>query len=216
VVDGSFRTRYLGNGDVDDFLVSFLDSPSGRRLLLAEEVDAVAIGSEFDEASQSAAVLVTSYQFLEDRPHVKRVNEFLDKLAQARAARGASAPRKVAGLKGTANSLASKVESGELALNVATAKLWDAALQEFQVTTYIYYAAAHDPLKLKFHERLLTMEPLRIGIMVTPFKPKNSPWHIYGIAIAYPQTDTVTKVAEVPVVGPSAVMAPATASAVAE
>ncbi len=198
VVNGTFRTKSLSNGDVDDFLNSMLQTPSGRRVLTAKEVDAIAIGTKFDEATQTVAVMITSYEFLEKRPHVERVNEFLDKLAKARSARGASPPRKVKALKGVADSLARKVEAGELEFHVATSQLWDKSLEQFQRSTHIYYGAAHDPLTLNFNEELLTMEPLRIAIMVTPFKPKNSPWYIYGIAIAFPKTKQVTEVAGAP------------------
>jgi hypothetical protein len=196
IVDGSFRSRYLTHGDVDDFLVSILRNPAGRQLLLADEVSAVAIGSSFDEESQSAAILLTSYEFLKERPHTERVAEFMERLTEARAARGASAPKLVGSLKGPANRLAAGVKKGEYPFHEAVESLWNQGLNTFQRSTHIYYAAVHDPLKLTFNEQLLSVEPLEVGIMVTPFKPSGSPWHIYVVAITYPKGTSATQVAE--------------------
>lgn len=187
IINGDILFQAFSSADVDDIVLSIVASAAGRRTLLSEELDAAAVGSIFDPKTQTVGLAVTTYELLDGRPHAERVSAIVAKLARARHARGKTPPRVEHALDALANKLDQRVQTGQSSLTDAADGLMKGALDVYRRDTYSYIGAAHDPMRLTFDWRLLTTEPLRISVIVTPFKPKGSPWYVYGVVIAYPK-----------------------------
>lgn len=195
IIDGSFYSIAMWGGPrqiVNDLTAR----PGARDLVFGPDVATLSVGARYHEGSKTLGAMIHGWRFVPDDTHAQRVDRFLDFLAKSRRARGSKPPKKEASLEGYADKLAEQLSAGEIELHVAAYRAMNRATASYQMDTRVWYFEAHDPTEIVLPPEVLDTEPLRVMVVIAPYKPPKSPWSTYGVIIAFPQYESETKLAE--------------------
>ncbi len=181
IVNASFKTGYVDGSDTISMLESVLESPAGRKILLAKNVSSFGVGI-VSKPQKGSHYIFVSYNFLQDEHMNKRISRVVESLRKERKIRKLRPPKELTQYRTNAVEWAKQFDEG------ATFE----SIKNKMVNTFRHDYGSNKQLwicgytisnldSVHFLEDILNAKELEIMIFVTPYRPKNSPRTFFAI-----------------------------------
>jgi len=182
IEDADFILDFQGGPpDAARWLADTLEHPMGRKVLLAPDADAIALGAHMPEKPQMLAAVAVNYAFHDAEPSLKaRAEDLVERLARVRKARDLGKTTFVTDLPG--------VE--EAVREISTAQTTPADAMQTVMERVSEFSGrpvrgmvweTHDLSEIEFPAELLRYGNLVLGAGVTFYRPAGGAWGQYAV-----------------------------------
>ena len=175
---GHFTASWvLRTNDLQRLLSAALEEPAGREVLLAPEIDRIAVGPMLDTAAghESLAAIFGSYALFSEEDHEASVRAVMEKLGAARSERGLGPANELDALDPLCAEAASRVATGEVPRDVMKDLLGD-AIDVLQRPATGWITEVRDLDELRFPDEYLTRASLGVALAISHREQKGEPW----------------------------------------
>ncbi len=187
IQSGGFTSAWeLGSRDLNHVFAAAIAHPYGRAALLDPELQRLAVGAVPMAKMEGLAAVFCSYRLFIGTEPGELAQKVLESLTQARAARGASAPRLISGLGSIAAQAAEAMSKDGLAPERALDRFMRASVAQMRVGVRSWTLRTNTLENMEFPEELLTSPSLAVALAVAVVKPADQPWGQYVVLLIFP------------------------------
>jgi len=178
VQSGHFTASWvLRTNDLQRLLSAALEEPVGREVLLAPEIDRIAVGPMLETAAghESLAAIFGGYALFSEEDHEASVRAVMERLGAARSERGLGPAHELDALAPLCAEAASRVAAGEVPRDVMKDLLGDAIDRLGRPATG-WITEVRDLDELHFPDEYLTRASLGVALAISHREQKGEPW----------------------------------------
>jgi hypothetical protein len=182
---GHFTAAWVTQtNDVNRLLSEALDTPVGREVLLARDVEKIAIGAVVgtDSENPTLAAVLGTYALFSESAHAANAEKVYERFQAARAKRGLRAARRLETIEPLSMEAAGMVQAG-VEPREALDDLLQSSVDALQVPVNGWIAQVSDLEDLEFPEDFLSRPSLGIAVGVSYHQPEDEPWGRYVVML---------------------------------
>jgi hypothetical protein len=183
VQQGFFSFMWLVESrDVASLLSDALEFPGGRRMLLAQDLEQIAIGPVAGGEGETSylALIAATYALFSEQQHRNNARHVIGSLARARYERGRGAPRVMDAAQPLAVAAAARVQAGG-APEDALGDLIQDGIDVLQRSVFGWLVETRDLDAIVFPDAFLDGEDLEVAIAVSSHRPEGEAWGRYVV-----------------------------------
>lgn len=167
--------------DLSELLSAALERPGPRHVLLGPDMNRLAIGPVSDPESSTLAVLFGTYSLFDTSEPQRRADAAWQKVVEARAKKGRSAPARLTAVQNIAFEAAQLIEEGAEPKDALEHLLHRASrkLRGKRISAGYFNASSLDELEIP--KDLVDKDPLSVALAVAPYREKGAAWGSYVV-----------------------------------
>jgi len=181
----------LRTTDLADLLATALEYPDGRRTLLAEDVERIAVGPMLstEQDRESVAALFATYAMFSEKSHEAMAHRVFEKLTAERERRGVGPPERIADVTPLCQRVASSVQGGAEPRD-ALDGLLEQSVDILRRPVAGWIAEVTEIESLDFPEEYLRRPSLDIAVAVSHRRLEGDAWgrYVVMLVIADPES----------------------------
>jgi hypothetical protein len=180
---GHFTASHVGETlDVDRLLSEALAFPMARSVLLAPDVERIAVGAVVREDVEhpSLSAMIATYSLFSAEAHAEQARKVYAAFDAARRERGLGPAERLHDVEGLSMEAAGMVQAGS-APDEALQSLLEVSVELLQRPVNGWIAEANDLADIEFPEDFLTRRAVGVAVGVSHHRASDEPWGHYVV-----------------------------------